>query len=64
MSNAAPAWNNFLYNAEWQHADVWIKLLQTIVMAFVDSCSPPSLRFRCPFFRLETLRLIGCLTKF
>jgi len=24
----------FLYNSEWQHLDVWQKLLQTIVMAF------------------------------
>jgi len=27
----------FLYNSEWQHLDVWQKLLQTIVMAFVGT---------------------------
>lgn len=27
----------FLYNSEWQHLDVWSKLLQTIVMAFVGT---------------------------
>lgn len=36
-SNLALAWNNILYNAEWQHLDVWTKLLQTIVMAFVGT---------------------------
>ena len=36
-SNVSRAWNDFLYNAEWQHLDVWIKLLQTIVMAFVGT---------------------------
>lgn len=36
-SNAALAWNNFLNNAEWQHGDVWLKLLQTIVMAFAGT---------------------------
>ena len=37
MSNASLALDNFLNNAEWQHADVFIKLLQTIVMAFVGT---------------------------
>jgi len=36
-SNIALAWNNILYNAEWQHLDVWTKLLQTIVMAFAGT---------------------------
>ncbi|WEX75313.1 phosphonate ABC transporter, permease protein PhnE [Sinorhizobium numidicum] len=36
-SNLALAWNNILYNAEWQHLDVWTKLLQTVVMAFVGT---------------------------
>ena len=37
MSNLALAWDNILYNSEWQHLDVWTKLLQTIVMAFVGT---------------------------
>lgn len=49
MSNAALAWNNFLYNAEWQHADVWIKLLQTIVMAFVGTLFATILAFPLAF---------------
>jgi phosphonate transport system permease protein len=36
-SNIALAWSNILNNAEWQHGDVWLKLLQTIVMAFVGT---------------------------
>jgi len=36
-SNLSLAWNNFLYNAEWQHLDVWTKLLETIVMAFAGT---------------------------
>lgn len=36
-SNLALAWDNILYNSEWQHLDVWTKLLQTIVMAFVGT---------------------------
>ena len=36
-SNLALAWHEFLHNAEWQHLDVWTKLLQTIVMAFVGT---------------------------
>ncbi|WOC15697.1 hypothetical protein MP213Fo_11540 [Pseudochrobactrum sp. MP213Fo] len=37
MSNLSLAFNNIWYNAEWQHGDVWIKMLQTIVMAFVGT---------------------------
>ena len=36
-SNLALAWHEILHNAEWQHLDVWTKLLQTIVMAFVGT---------------------------
>lgn len=49
LSNAALAWDNFLYNAEWQHADVWIKLLQTIVMAFVGTLFASILAFPLAF---------------
>ena len=37
QSNASLAWDNILHNNEWQHGDVWLKLLQTIVMAFVGT---------------------------
>ena len=37
MSNAALAFDNVWNNSQWQHGDVWTKLLQTIVMAFVGT---------------------------
>ncbi|GEO85378.1 MULTISPECIES: phosphonate ABC transporter, permease protein PhnE [Alphaproteobacteria] len=36
-SNLMLALDNILYNPSWQHLDVWTKLLQTIVMAFVGT---------------------------
>lgn len=36
-TNLALAFDNVWNNANWQHGDVWIKLLQTIVMAFVGT---------------------------
>ena len=55
MSNAALAWNNILYNAEWQHADVWIKLLQTIVMAFVGTLFATFLAFPLSFIAARNI---------
>ncbi|NGN43243.1 phosphonate ABC transporter, permease protein PhnE [Mesorhizobium sp. CGMCC 1.15528] len=37
MSNASLAFDNIWNNSQWQHGDVWTKLLQTIVMAFVGT---------------------------
>jgi phosphonate transport system permease protein len=37
MPNWQLAISEFLYNSEWQHLDVFNKLLQTIVMAFVGT---------------------------
>lgn len=37
QSNWSVFWDSIVNNAEWQHGDVWIKLLQTIVMAFVGT---------------------------
>jgi phosphonate transport system permease protein len=37
QSNLALAWHDFLNNSDWQHGDVLISLLQTIVMAFVGT---------------------------
>ena len=48
-SNVSLAWNNILYNAEWQHLDVWTKLLQTIVMAFVGTVLASLLAFPLAF---------------
>lgn len=48
-SNAALAWSNIVNNAEWQHGDVWTKLLQTIVMAFVGTVFASLLAFPLAF---------------
>ncbi|HEX5934825.1 MAG TPA: phosphonate ABC transporter, permease protein PhnE [Pseudorhizobium sp.] len=37
QSNLSLAWKDILYNPSWQHLDVWTKLLQTIVMAFIGT---------------------------
>lgn len=37
QSNLSLAWNDILYNPSWQHLDVWSKLLETLVMAFVGT---------------------------
>jgi phosphonate transport system permease protein len=37
VPNYRLAADNFWNNAEWQHGDVWTKLLQTIVMAFLGT---------------------------
>lgn len=36
-SNLSLAFDNIWNNAEWQHGDVWVKLFQTIVMAFLGT---------------------------
>jgi phosphonate transport system permease protein len=36
-SNLAVAVDDFLYNPSWQHLDVWTKLLETVVMAFIGT---------------------------
>lgn len=48
-SNLSLAWNNFVNNADWQHGDVWLKLLQTIVMAFAGTVLASMLAFPLAF---------------
>jgi phosphonate transport system permease protein len=48
-SNLSLAWDNIVNNADWQHGDVWIKLLQTIVMAFVGTVFASLLAFPLAF---------------
>ncbi|MBL0372925.1 phosphonate ABC transporter, permease protein PhnE [Rhizobium sp. KVB221] len=49
QSNASLALNDVLYNPSWQHLDVWTKLLQTIVMAFVGTLFAAALSFPLAF---------------
>nr|WP_244423587.1 phosphonate ABC transporter, permease protein PhnE [Nitratireductor pacificus] len=48
-SNLALAWDNIVNNADWQHGDVWLKLLQTIVMAFAGTVLASLLAFPLAF---------------
>lgn len=54
-SNAALAWDNIVYNAEWQHGDVWLKLLQTIVMAFAGTVLASALAFPFAFLAARNI---------
>ncbi len=48
-SNVSLAWEDFTMNPSWQHWDVWVKLLQTIVMAFVGTLFATLLAFPLSF---------------
>ncbi|TPW32346.1 phosphonate ABC transporter, permease protein PhnE [Martelella alba] len=54
-SNFALAMNDFLYNPSWQHLDVWIKLGQTIVMAFVGTLFAGILAFPLSFLAARNI---------
>jgi phosphonate transport system permease protein len=55
MSNAALAFNNIWYNSSWQHGDVWTKLLQTIVMAFVGTLLATLISFPLAFIAARNI---------
>ncbi len=66
VSNAALAWNNVLNNSEWQHGDVWMKLGQTIVMAFVGTLFASLLAFPLAFAAARNItrsRVVNQVTK-
>jgi phosphonate transport system permease protein len=66
QSNLALAFNNVLYNSEWQHLDVWTKLLQTIVMAFVGTLFATLIAFPLSFMAARNVignRLLNQVTK-
>ncbi len=54
-SNLALAFDNVWNNAEWQHGDVWVKLLQTIVMAFVGTIFASLLAFPLAFLAARNI---------
>jgi phosphonate transport system permease protein len=66
MSNLALAWNNILYNSSWQHLDVWTKLLQTIVMAFMGTLLAMLVAFPLSFIAARNItrnRPVNQITK-
>ncbi|WP_375451313.1 phosphonate ABC transporter, permease protein PhnE [uncultured Devosia sp.] len=54
-SNVALAWDNIWFNAQWQHGDVWTKLLQTIVMAFAGTLIGAMVSFPLAFFAARNI---------
>lgn len=54
-SNLSLAVDNILGNAEWQHGDVWLKLLQTVVMAFVGTVLASALAFPLAFLAARNI---------
>ncbi|AWC22811.1 Phosphate-import permease protein PhnE [Aminobacter sp. MSH1] len=66
VSNAALAWDNIVNNSEWQHGDVWTKMLQTIVMAFVGTLFASLLAFPLAFLAARNItrnRLVNQVAK-
>ena len=55
QSNFSLAVDNFFNNAEWQHGDVYIKLGQTIVMAFVGTLFASAIAFPLSFMAARNI---------
>lgn len=65
-SNLALAGDNIWNNAQWQHGDVWSKLLQTIVMAFLGTMLGGIVAFPLAFFAARNItpsRLVNQVLK-
>ena len=62
-SNLALAANNIWNNAQWQHGDVWTKLLQTIVMAFLGTLLGGIVAFPLAFFAARNITPSGVLSQ-
>ena len=66
QSNLSLAWDNILNNAEWQHGDVWLKLMQTIVMAFAGTLFASLVAFPLAFVAARNIthnRPVNQITK-
>lgn len=55
QSNFALALNDFLYNPSWQHLDVWTKLLETVVMAFIGTLFAAIVAFPLSFIAARNI---------
>lgn len=60
-SNLFLAWHDFLGNSDWQHGDVFVSLLQTIVMAFVGTLFASALAAPLSFLAARTVTRSGTL---
>ncbi|TIW26420.1 MAG: phosphonate ABC transporter, permease protein PhnE [Mesorhizobium sp.] len=61
--NLALAADNIWNNAQWQHGDVWTKLLQTIVMAFLGTLLGGIVAFPLAFFAARNITPSGLLSQ-
>jgi phosphonate transport system permease protein len=55
QSNLSLAVNDILYNPSWQHLDVWTKLLETIVMAFIGTLFAALVAFPLSFIAARNI---------
>lgn len=55
ISNLALAWDNIWNNSQWQHGDVWTKLLQTVVMAFAGTLAGGIVAFPLAFLAARNI---------
>ncbi|PBC21430.1 MULTISPECIES: phosphonate ABC transporter, permease protein PhnE [unclassified Mesorhizobium] len=62
-SNLTLAGDNIWNNAQWQHGDVWTKLLQTIVMAFLGTLLGGIVAFPLAFFAARNITPSGVLSQ-
>ncbi|RWA67969.1 MAG: phosphonate ABC transporter, permease protein PhnE [Mesorhizobium sp.] len=62
-SNLALAADNIWNNSQWQHGDVWTKLLQTIVMAFLGTLLGGIVAFPLAFFAARNITPSGLLSQ-
>ncbi|AGB44188.1 phosphonate ABC transporter, permease protein PhnE [Mesorhizobium australicum WSM2073] len=62
-TNLALAGDNVWNNAQWQHGDVWTKLLQTIVMAFLGTLLGGIVAFPLAFFAARNITPSGVLSQ-
>ncbi|MFC3163444.1 phosphonate ABC transporter, permease protein PhnE [Ciceribacter thiooxidans] len=62
-SNVSLALEGFLYNPSWQHLDVWTKLLQTIVMAFVGTFFATIIAFPLSFVAARNITRNGVVNQ-
>jgi phosphonate transport system permease protein len=62
-SNLALAADNIWNNAQWQHGDVWTKMLQTIVMAFLGTLLGAIVAFPLAFFAARNITPSGVLSQ-
>lgn len=55
QSNLSLTFNDFLYNPSWQHLDVWTKLLETVVMAFIGTLFAAIVAFPLSFIAARNI---------